>query len=248
MIGGVALLLSPVPLVNVLGGLGAIAGIALGIVALTRRGRSRVTALIGLPLSVVALAVSTVLVVVYSIAFNGWVEGVAEDAGSYQLSELQPVVFEPGSEEPAAPGVGMSPDNPAPFGSTVSDFNYGWDVSIGSPTLDATADITASYTLGHLEPGEQYASAPVTVTNFGPTRATPAVQVKFEYVTSDSRTLEPVSHLDGSVESLGGIDPGMTERGAVVFAIPSDDGDRGVWAVRFEFMSQLVYFGDPSAG
>jgi hypothetical protein len=254
VLGGVALLLTPIPILNVLGALGALVGVVLGVVGLVRRGKAKLTAIIGVPVSILSLVLSVLLVVVYAVAFTGLVDTLEDNGGSYVITEQEPVVFEPGSSEPADAGLGLSPDNPAPFGSTVrfdsgpdDSFSRGWDVTVASPTLDATAEVAAAYPLADLEPGEQYASVPVTLTNMGSMRATPAVQLKFEYITSGFQVVEkPWINMEGTVEALGGVEPGASETGNVIIDIPTADADRGVWGVRFYLSSQTVYFGIPT--
>lgn len=253
-LGGVALLLALIPILNVLGALAALVGVVLGVIGLVQRGKAKITAMIGVPVSVLSLALSVLLIVLYAVAFTGWVDTVEDDGPSDLITEEEPVVFEPGSSVPAMAGLGLSPDNPAPFGSTVhfrsapDDFlGYGWDVIVGFPTLDATAEVAAAYPYSDLEPGEQYASVPVTVTNMGSLRATPAVQLKFEYVTSGLQVVEKRwINMEGTIETLGGVDPEASETGNVVIDIPTADGDRGVWGVRFYMNSQTVYFGTPT--
>ncbi|MBT2518080.1 hypothetical protein J7E29_11590 [Streptomyces sp. ISL-90] len=250
VLGGVALLLSPVPLLNVLGAVGALVGVVLGVIALVQRDKRKLTAIIGVPVSALSLALSVLLIVVYAIAFNGWVDSL--DDGYSLITEQEPVVFEPGSTVPAEAGVGMSPDNPAPFGSTVrfdndpdESFAQGWEVTLDEPNLDATDEVAAAYPLSDLGPGEQYASVPVTLTNLGSIRETPAVQLKFEYVTSGFQVVEkPWINMPGTVEAIGGLEPGASSTGNVIIDIPTADVGQGVWGVRFYLGSQTVYFGN----
>jgi hypothetical protein len=254
VLGGVALLLSAVPILNVIGAVAALVGVVLGVIGLVQREKRRLTAIIGTPLSMLSLAVSVLVIVVYAVAFSGWFEVLAEGEGSYLITEQQPIVFQPGSTERADAGVGLSPDNPAPFGSTVrfdSDpddaFTQGWDVTLESPNLDATDEVAAGYPFSDLDPGEQYASAPVTMTNLGSMRATPAVQLKFEYITPGFQVVEkPWINMEGTVEAIGGLDPDASGTGNVIIDIPTADADRGVWGVRFYLSSQIVYFGTPT--
>lgn len=254
MLGGVALLLSPVPVLNVLGALGALIGVVLGVIGLARRGKARLTAIIGVPLSVLSLALSILLVIVYTVAFTEWTGSFEEDEGTYYVTEQEPVVFEPGSSKPAAAGLGLSPENPAPFGSTVQfssypgkPFSQGWDVTVGSPSLDVTDEVVAAYPLSDLEPGEQYALVPVTMTNTGSTRMTPAVQLTFEYITSGLQVVaKPWINMEGTVEAIGGVEPGASGTGNVIIDIPATDADQGVWGVRYYLSSQTVYFGIPA--
>lgn len=253
VLGGVTLLLASIPILNVIGALGAFVGVVLGVIGLVRRGRAKLTAIIGVPLSTVSLVLSALMIVVYAVAFTGWVDAVEAD-GSSLITEQEPVVFLPGSSEPADAGLGLSPDNPAPFGSTVrfdsdpdESFAQGWDVTLGSPTLDVTSAVAAAYPLSDLEPGEQYASIPITVTNTGSLRMTPAVQLKFEYITSTFQVVEkPWINMPGTVEAIGGVEPGASGTGDVIIDIPTTDADRGVWGVRFYLSSQTVYFGLPA--
>jgi hypothetical protein len=251
VLGGVALLLSAIPILNVLGALGAVVGVVLGVIGLIQRSKAKLTAIIGVSVSTLSLALSVLMVVMYAVTFTGLVDAL-EDDGGYYLTEQEPVVFEPGSSEQADAGLGLSPENPAPFGSTVrfgpDDLtDFGWEVTLGSPTLDATAEVAAAYPFSDLEPGEQYASLPVTVTNLGSMRATPTVQLKFEYVTSGFQVVEkPWINMEGTVEALGGVEPGASETGNVIIDIPTADADRGVWGVHFYLGSQTVYFGLPT--
>lgn len=123
----------------------------------------------------------------------------------------------------------------------------GWEVSLASPSLDVSAEVAAAYPLSDLESGEQYASVPVRVTNIGSMRATPAVHLKFEYITSGLQVVEkPWINMEGTIETLGGVEPGASETGNVIIDIPTTDADRGVWGVRFYLSSQTVYFGTPT--
>ncbi|GAA2043050.1 hypothetical protein GCM10009819_32020 [Agromyces tropicus] len=256
MLGGVALLLAVIPILNMLGVLVGLVGIVLGVVALLRRGRAKVTAIIGVPLSVVALALSVLLVATYAAPFTGWVEAIRDAGGSTYIVGPEPLVFEPDSSVPADGGLGLSPEDPAPLGSTVQydtdprdSMHQGWEVSLGTPNLDATAEVEAAYPFSDLEPGEQYASVPVTFTNLGSLRATPAVQMTFEYVTPGLQVVEkPWINMPDTIEAIGGLEPGESGTGNVIIPIPSTDADHGLWSVRFYLNSQPVYFGTPSAG
>lgn len=252
VLGGVALLLALIPILNVLGGLGALVGVVLGVIGLVQRGKAKLTAIIGAPVSILSLALSILMVVVYAVTLTGWVDTL--DDGYYVITEQEPVVFEPGSSEPAEAGLGLSPDNPAPFGSTVRFGNdpddssiREWEVTLASPTLDVTAEVVAAWPFSDLEPGEQYASVPVTMTNLGLMPATPAVQLIFEYITPGFRVVEkPWINMEGTVEAIGGVEPGASGTGNVIIGIPTADADRGVWGVRFYLSSQTVYFGTPT--
>ncbi len=80
IVGAVALVGAVIPFVNYAVPVLAVVGIVLGIVALVLRGRRRGSAIAGLILSGVALVLSIVLAIVYTVVFFGHVASSAQNA------------------------------------------------------------------------------------------------------------------------------------------------------------------------
>ncbi len=123
MIGGLAFVGALVPFVNYGSWFLALIGLILGVVALVRRGRGTRLALAGTILSGVALILSVVLALVYTI---GFVTSAVQSAGS-NLSAA-----EPGAGQ-TAPGGAAVDVIPATFGQVVT-YDDGMRISVGEPT------------------------------------------------------------------------------------------------------------------
>lgn len=269
VLGGVSLLLAPLPGLNDISPLGhvgayvmlagivlGVVGLALGVVGLVRRHRRRLTAIIGVALSVLSLATSAIVFGVHLSA--------ADDSAI--PAAAVPVVFEPGSTRPAEAGVGLSPDNPAPFGSTVrlvaddADTSHpdGWEVTVGAPNLDA-ADVAVRYPAADLSgpyfehselaPGEQYAYVPVGLANLGSTPETPGAWLEFAYTGPDGRVIEAphITAVERSIFTVMQLDPEASADADVIIPIPSEGAAQGVWSVRYSLLSPVVYFGEPAS-
>ena len=112
VLGGIALLLAPVPLLNVIGAAGALVGVVLGVIGLVQRGRRRPTAdVIGVPsLGPVARDIRCLDRRLRGCLHRMDPDTLEQDDGCYLITEQEPIVFEdPGSTEPADAGVGLSP-------------------------------------------------------------------------------------------------------------------------------------------
>jgi hypothetical protein len=82
IVGGVALIASVVPLVNYVSGIVAVAGLVLGIVAWTFKGRKKLLAILGTLVSVLALVSSIVLASLYTAGLADAVGGLVSSAAS----------------------------------------------------------------------------------------------------------------------------------------------------------------------
>ncbi|MGA1838373.1 hypothetical protein VD659_15745 [Herbiconiux sp. 11R-BC] len=122
VIGGLAFVGAFVPFVNYGSWLLALIGLILGIVALVRRGRGRGLALSGTILSGVALILSVVLALVYTV---GFVTSAVQSAGS-NLSAA-----EPGAGQTAPDGAAVDVI-PATFGQVVT-YDDGMRISVSEP-------------------------------------------------------------------------------------------------------------------
>ncbi|MFD3443146.1 DUF4190 domain-containing protein [Microbacteriaceae bacterium 4G12] len=244
IVGIVALVGALVPIVNYGTGALALVGILLGVVALFRRDRRRGVAVAGTVVSGVALILSIVLAIVYSLAIAGLVEEAAPTATAPPLDTGET----PSGEGAAADTLGTR-GNPAPLGTTVEvDSAAGiveWDVTLGAATLDADDIVAAEDRFTDPAPnGFQYAMVPVTVVYRGTETGTPWAELAIDFVSaagtthtsSDSFAVVPAPLTD--VTELA---PGSTGTGNVVVSVPTADVEKGTWTLSTT-LGERVYF------
>jgi hypothetical protein len=125
IVGGIALLASLIPLVNYFSGLIALAGLILGIVAWTLKGRKKTVAVLGTIVSLVALASSIFFAAFYTAGLASFITGLVPN-GISPAKDIS-VVFEVTGDDGATATIGYSaiadsgeedasfPDEPLPF-------------------------------------------------------------------------------------------------------------------------------------
>lgn len=246
------LALSVIPLFLLLAGSASIAGLALGITALTRKRHTKTPAVVGTILSGISLLLSVLLIVVgFAVSSTPTADEAESDSSAQEepLTEDHPTAKDDNDEtvpseqedkEPEAPPAEQGTrENPAPIGTTV-EASYGsspeWRVTIDSVTLDATDQVLDANMFNDApDDGMQYAMISVTVTYLGDETAYPSVDLSFSYVSVDGKTYEEYDSLivppDPSFSDINEMYNGATESGNVAIAIPSNTAGQGTWCL-----------------
>lgn len=234
IIGIVALVGALVPLVNYGAALVALVGIVLGIVGLCRKQRPKGAAIAGAVVSGVALIVSIVLAVVYSVA----VATVTSDHVAGAGGPTTGIDAAPSEDAPAGGRPGTR-GNPARLGSTVKvDSSAGtvdWEVTLGPATLDANDDVAAENEFVETAPeGFRYAMVPVTVVYRGTETGTPWAELSVDFVSADGTahaSSESFAVAPSPLTDVNGLAPGASGTGNVVVIVPSADVEKGTWVL-----------------
>jgi hypothetical protein len=237
-VGVVALAGSLVPVVTYGAGILALVGLVLGVVGLRAGHRRRGVAVGGVAVSGVALLLSIALAVAYSIV-------IASDADAADVAGPA-ASARPGGVQAGTEG-GQSPlgsrARPAPLGTTVQiDSAAGpvdWEVTLGSPTLDADDLIAAESDLAEPAPaGFQYAMIPVTVVYRGTETGTPWADLAVDFVSAAGTAHSSSETFAVAPEPLTDVNeltPGASGTGNVVVAVPRADAEDGTWVVATVF-------------
>jgi hypothetical protein len=256
ILGLVAFVGAFIPVINYVTGVAAIAGLVLGIIAVTRAGRPKGLAKAGIAASAVALVLSIVLAIVYTIGFVALVRDARQEAldiGSGGSTSSGPSDGPVESTDPTLPEAPTGGElgtrgNPAPIGTTIVTFADGveqYEITLGAPTLNADAIIAAENSFNEAPPaGLQYAILPVTVVYTGATSGTPYFDLDFAFVSAAGTTHTSVDTLAVGPTPLTDINelyPGGTGTGNVVIAIPTADAASGTWAVSTLFGDESFY-------
>jgi hypothetical protein len=145
----------------------AVVGLVFGIVGFVVKNKGRGLAIAGTIVSAVALLVSTLITVVMFVAFSS-IQSSFDDYDDFLPDE--PSITD---SEGAAGVDGLgSREQPAAVGDTVTFTDYAdaeeWQVTVGEPMLDATADVMAAdeFTLPPAD-GSRYVVIPLTYTYLG---------------------------------------------------------------------------------
>lgn len=252
ILGIVALIGAFIPFVNYVSGVIAVAGIILGIIAITRKDKPKKAGMAGLIVSVIALILSIVLAIAYTVGFVAAVDealpqtNVQQSEGS-EPAEAAEVVED--AEPEAATEVGTR-ENPAPIGTTVQVTSVGapqYDVTLGAPILDATQIIAAENPFNEAAPaGFQYAVVPVTVTYTGTETGTPWIDLQVQFVSAAGTTHTEADTLavgpSPTFMEVNELYPGAGGTGSVVIAIPTADAAAGAWTVAPLFSGDTFFF------
>jgi hypothetical protein len=145
IVGAVAFVGAFIPIINYVSGFAAIAGLVFGIIAVTRKGKPKGLAKGGIAASGVALLLSIVLAIVYTVGFvaavhdaQGLKSGSSSDTSGDSLTDP--------TEVPSNEGDVGTRTNPAPIGTTIATTADGqpeYEITLGAPTLNADAIIAA---------------------------------------------------------------------------------------------------------
>jgi len=260
VVGIVAFLGAFIPFVDYVVFVPAVVAIVLGVVALVRRSAGRPMAWTGLVLGAVGLVLSIVLAVVYTNALVAAVDESTAPAPAATTAAPPTAAEDPAaptasaspSAAPAAPSTatGATPDDPLPIGTSVIGRAQGapeWMVSIGAPTLDATAAVLAANP-DNTPPaaGMQSAVVPVTAEYLGSTYGSPQIEIDVQFVGADG-TVYPEDELSiappDALRIFELMDPNTGRvTGNVVVAVPTGKTAGGVWAVRPGSSAETTYF------
>ena len=250
IVGIVAFVGAFIPFINFVTGFLAAVGIVLGIIAVVRKNKPKKAAIAGLIVSVIALILSVVLAMTYTA---GFVSAVDDALPKTSVQESEDEAAAPADEAEveadSSAKVGTR-ENPAPIGTTVEITSGGspnYEVTLGTPTLDATAIIAAENQFNEAAPeGFQYAILPVTVTYVGSETGTPWIDLNIEFVSTAGTT-----HTEGDNVAVGPsptfmdineLYPGASGTGNIVIAIPTADAAAGAWAVEPLFFGDTFFF------
>jgi len=240
VIGIVALVGSLVPIVNYATGVVAIVGLVLGIVALVQKNRRKGVAITGTILSGVALLLSVVLAIVYSLAIANGVVGAVPAVGGAQ---------NPGPDRDAAADEVGSRENPAPLGTTIQIGSTAgmvdWDVTLGAVTLDADDIVADENRFNEPAPeGFQYAMVPVTVVYRGADTGTPWAELSVDFVSAAGTThaaSDSFAVVPSPLTDVNELFPGASGSGNVVVAVPSADVEKGTWVLTTLFGDRYFF-------
>ncbi|MCS5733103.1 DUF4190 domain-containing protein [Herbiconiux daphne] len=205
IVGGVAFIGAFIPFLNWGVWFVALVGLVLGIIALVRKSRSKGLALTGTILSGVALILSIVLAVVYTVIFFA---AAVNDAAENPL--ITPVPAEPlPSEAPDDETTAPAPDDPsgdviaAGFGQVVT-YDDGMQITVSEPTPFTPSDVAAG--------ADQAVNLSFTVTIFNGT-AVDFDPFPISTVTSGGVDGSLIVDSDNGMEGLPPVDtipPGQT--------------------------------------
>jgi hypothetical protein len=146
IVGGIALVASLIPLVNYFSGLIALAGLILGIVAWTLKGRKKTVAVLGTVVSLIALASSIFFAAFYTAGLASFLTGLVPN-GNSAVKDVT-VVYEVTGDDGSSATIGYSAtadsgqedahltDEPLPFIKELA-------VSIGGETAFSGFTLTA---------------------------------------------------------------------------------------------------------
>lgn len=248
VVGIVALVGAFIPFINYVSGFLAAVGIVLGIIAVVRKNKPKKAGLAGLIISAIALILSIVLAISYTAGFIGAVDE-AMPQSSLQESEDEAAAPADEAETDASAEVGTR-ENPAPIGTTVEITTGGapnYEVTLGAPTLDATAIVAAANQFNEAAPaGFQYAVVPVTVTYVGTETGTPWIDLNIAFVSAAGTTHDEADTLAvgpaPTFTEINELYPGASGTGNIVIAIPTADAASGAWTVEPLFLGDTFFF------
>ncbi|MBM7389526.1 hypothetical protein JOE37_002520 [Clavibacter michiganensis] len=239
-----------IPFLNYVMLVPAVVAVVLGIVSLARRMDGKPLAVTGIVLGAVGFVLSVVLAVVYTFAFVSSVSDAVESAGT-DSGFASPEPSEPFGDDDATAQPGTSPDDPLPIGTPVTGEGIDgpeWEVTLGTPTLDATAAVLAADPSNEAPAeGMQYAVVPVTATYLGSSTGDPLSELAVgflaadgsQYSAADSFVQAPAPAFTDDADLL---EPQGTATGNVVIEIPIDGAEGGLWATAPGMIADAYYF------
>lgn len=200
----------------------AIVGIVLGIVGLVMKNKAKGLAIAGTIVSGVALLMTAAISILMAILFAS----IPTSSDDFVWDD-DPVITDPdfGADDPDALG---GVDNPAAPGDTVTFTDYDgvdqWQVVVGAPNLDATADVLAADEYNaQPEAGAAYVVVPMTVTYLGEDTDLPYMLFT-ALVTQDGEEYDQ-SYVTypGSIYQAPELAAGETAEVNLVFEVPADE-------------------------
>ena len=246
ILGILALLGAPFPIINIFSGILAFVGLILGIIGLTRKGTKKGTSIAGAVISGVALLTSIIFGIVYIVgigaALNNAVDTPAITSEPTTTPSEAPVV-DPGD------GSAGSFGNPVPVGTAVTYTINGvdtWKVTLQSSVLNAN-DLVAAADPASPAPrdGYQYALVNFRFEHIGPGEGTPSddlsvlfgdtTKTGFYEVDTVATTPSP------SWRDIVGIQQASIAGNAIV-EVPTATAEGGVWAINVTGSDVVIFY------
>ena len=254
VLGIVAIVGSWIPFLSIgsimIGLVGLVFGIIAVVKALKGTAAGKVMAFIGTGLSALAIILGFVSTSAGISAvdeaideFDEEITASTEPAASEPAApaETEEAAAEEPEEEPAAAEQGTR-DNPYPAGSTLGTDEV--EVVLGDANWNAD-DVIAEENQFNEEPvdGATYVLLPVTITNVASAEPiTPWLELEVFYVAPDGRSFDEASVVSpDDVTDIDDLYEGGTGNGNVVFEIPTDVQEGGVWGVELGWFSDTAF-------
>jgi hypothetical protein len=205
----------------------ALVGVALGIVGLLAKNKGKGLAIAGTIVSGIALLLTIIISVFMLVVFNSIQQGI-DDLKDFGPGD--PVITDPDGGETQTdegdPNALGSATNPAAPGDTITFTDISgdaeWQVVVGTPVLDATADVLAAYQYNsEPEAGNQYVVIPVTYTYVGAESGSPFLI--FTQISTVDATLYDTSYAEypNSLFDAPELSNGGTAEVNLVFEVPT---------------------------
>ncbi|MFT7710847.1 DUF4190 domain-containing protein [Clavibacter tessellarius] len=255
VVGIAAVVTALIPFLNYVAFVPAFAAIILAIISLARRMDGKPLAVTGLILGIVGFVLGVILAIVYTFAFVDAVSDAVESSGGPGgVASPEPTPgdgTDPDAGGDAAGAPGTSPEDPLPIGTTVTGEGVDgpeWSVTLGPPTLDATAAVLAADPANPAPAeGMQYAVVPVTVTYLGPDQGDPLSELVLGYLAPDGAAYSAadafaLAPAPAFADGAGLLEPQGTASGNVVVEIPIDGAGEGLWATVPGLAADAYYF------
>lgn len=205
----------------------ALVGLVLGIVGLLVKNKGKGLAIAGTIVSGIALLLTAVISVFMLYLFTSVQQSLDE---LRDFGPDGPVITGPdGSETQTGddPNALGSQGNPASPGDTITFTDFGgddeWQLVVGAPVLDATADVLAADQFNSApEAGNQYVVVPVTYTYVGSDSGSPFLI--FTQVSGSDAALYDTSYASypNSIYDAPELSSGGTAQVNLVFEVPSN--------------------------
>ncbi|MDN4480508.1 DUF4190 domain-containing protein [Demequina muriae] len=256
VLGIVAILGSWIPFLSIGSALIGAIGLVFGIIAVVKAFKGtaggKVMAIIGSVLSGLAI----IFAIVSTAAGVAAVDGAIDEVDEEFAAELSPEPATDASDEPAegtneedeevADEPEGSPegtrDNPFPAGSVLTNDEV--EVTLG--TANWAADETVASENQFNDPaadGSTFVILPVTITNVASSEpVTPWLELTVFYVAPDGRSFQEASAvIPEDVMDIDDLYEGGTGSGNLLYEIPSEVQEGGVWGVEMGWFSDTVF-------
>lgn len=252
VLGIVAIMGSWIPFVSIGSALIGVVGLVFGIIAVVKAAKGtaggKVMAIVGTTLSVLAVVFAMLSTSAGAKALDETLDEVNADlatvANTTPDSDEQSVKDEGSAGEPAQPEESSdgTRDNPFPVGSVLS--NEEVEVILGDANWAADEIVAAENQFNEPAPeGSTYVLLPVTITNVASSEpVTPWLELQVFYVAPDGRSFDEASAVvPNDLMDIDDLYEGGTGSGNLVYTIPSDAQEGGVWGVEVGWFSDTVF-------
>jgi hypothetical protein len=205
----------------------ALVGVVLGIIGLLAKNKGKGLAIAGTIVSGIALLLTAIISIFMLVVFNGLQQNL-DDLRDFGPDD--PVITDPDGGETQTdddPNALGSQNNPASPGDTITftDLNGDdeWQLVVGAPVLDATADVLAADQYNSApDAGNQYVVVPVTYTYVGSESGSPFLI--FTQISGSDAALYDTSYAEypNSLYDAPELSNGGTAEVNLVFEVPSN--------------------------